>query len=106
MGPAQLQRGEIESKAWLQFFAVPCIGAQELLIVFAFLIPVLQERTGKVEPFPIPALPYHVDLSANLLLVNLFRFLRIRNVEHAALAVTETIYEQCFVVSTQADINW
>jgi hypothetical protein len=41
-----------------------------------------------------------------LLLVNLFRFLRIRNVEYAALAVPKTIDEQCFVIGAQTDINW
>src|ERR1700730_8476930 len=106
MGPPQLQCGEIESKAWLQFFAVPCIGAQELLVVFAFLIPALEERAGKVESFPIPALRYHVDLPANLLLVNLFRVMRIRNIEYAALAVSEAIDEQCFVVGAKADVHW
>src|SRR2546430_9711227 len=106
MRPAELQRGEIESKAWLQFFSVPCVGAQELFVIVAFLVPALQERTGKVEPFPIPALRYHVDLSANLLLVNLFRSLRIRNVEHAALAVTETIDEQRFVIGAKTDVHW
>src|SRR4029077_14166294 len=104
MGTAQLQRGEIESKARLQFFAVPCIRAQELFIVFTFLVPALQERTGKVEPFPIPTLRYHVDLPANLLLVNLFRLMRIRNVEHAALTVSEAIDEQCSVIGAKADI--
>src|SRR2546430_14686135 len=106
MRPAELQRGEIESKAWLQFFSVPCVGAQELFVIVAFLVPALQERTGKVEPFPIPALRYHVDLPANLLLVNLFRFMRIRNIEHATLAVPEGIDEQCFVIGAKANIHW
>src|ERR1700730_12668240 len=106
MGPAQLQRGEIESKAWLQFFTVPCIGAHELFIVFAFLIPVFQERAGKVEAFPITALRHHVDLSSNLFLVDLLWFLGVGNIEYPALAVSEAIDEQCFVIGAKADVHW
>src|SRR5215470_15485145 len=98
MRPAELQRSEIESKAWLEFFSVPCVGAQKLLVIFAFLIPVRQERAGKVEPFPVPALRHHVNLSSNLLLINLFRLLWVRNVEHAAPSIAETIDKQRFVV--------
>src|SRR5262249_22788443 len=106
MRTAQLQRGEIECKAWLQFFAVPSVGAQELLVVFALLIPACQERTGKVEPFPVPALRHHVHLSSNLFLVNLFWFLRIRDIEPATLAIAEAIDEQRFIVGAKTNVHW
>ena len=105
MRAAQFQRGEIEIERWLQLFAVPGITANELLVVGALFVPSRQKRAGEVEPFPVPALRHHVDLPANLFLVNLFRLLRIRNVEHAALAVTETIDKQCFVIGAQADVD-
>src|SRR5215471_2359979 len=105
MRTAQLQRGEIECKAWLQLFAVPSVGAQELLVVFALLIPVRQERTGKVEPFPIPALRHHVHLASNLFLVDLFWFLGIRDIEHTTLAIAETIDEQRFVVGAKTNVH-
>src|SRR4029453_14049296 len=105
MRTAQLQRSEIEFETWLQFLTVPCVGVQELFFIFAFLVPVRQERTGKIEPFPIPALRHHVDLSPNLLLINLFRLMRIRNIEDAALTITETIDEQGLIISAKADID-
>src|SRR6516164_7099427 len=106
MGAPKLQRGEIEIETWLQFFAVPCVGPQELLVIFAFLIPVCQERAGKVEAFSIPALRHHVYLPTNLLLVDLFRFLRVRDIEHSTLAIAETIDEQRFVIGAKADVHW
>src|SRR5207249_6817709 len=96
---------EIEIEAWLQFFAVPGVTAKKLLVVGALLVPSRQKRAGKIKPFPIPALRHHVHLLANLLFVNLFRFLRIGNVEDAALAVAETINKQCFVISADANID-
>ena len=70
-----------------------------------FLSQFAQERAGEVEPFPVPALRDHVDLFADLFLVNLFRLLRIGNVEDAALAVTEAIDKECFVIGAQADVD-
>ena len=105
MRAAQLERGEIEIERRLQFFAVPGVTAEELLVVGALLVPARQERTGEVKPFPVPALRHHVDLLADLFLVNLFRFLRIGNIEDAALAVAETIDKQCFVIGAQADVD-
>src|SRR5207249_5981691 len=96
---------EIEIEAWLQFFAVPGVTAKKLLVVGALLVPSRQKRAGKIKPFSIPALRHHVHLFANLFLVNLFRFLRIGNVEDAALAVTETINKQCFVIGADANID-
>ena len=105
MRAAEFQRGEIEIERRLQFFAVPGVTAEELLVVGAFLVPVREKRAGEVEPFPIPALRDHVDLLADLFLVNLFRFVRIGNVEDAALAVAEAIDKQCFVIGAQADVD-
>ena len=106
MRTAQLERGEIEIEARLQFLAVPGVSAEKLLVVRALLVPMRQERTGEVESLPIPTLRDHVDLFADLFLVNLFRMMRIGNVEDAALAVAETTDKQCLVVSAQADIDW
>src|SRR5207248_2006927 len=106
MRASQLESGEIEIKCRLQFFAVPGVTAEKLLVVGALLVPSRQKRAGKVESLSIPALRHHVRLLANLFLVNLLRFLRIGNVEHAALAVTETINKQCFVIGADANIDW
>src|SRR6266446_8114425 len=105
MRPAQLERGEVEIELWLQFLAIPRITAKKLLVVGALFIPSCQKRTGEIKPLPIPALRHHVDLPANLLLVNLFRFLWVRNIENSTLAVAETIYEQGLVVGANANID-
>src|SRR6266851_8814618 len=105
MRAPKLERSEIEFKTWLQFFTVPCITAKELLVVVALFVPSRQQRTGEVEAPPIPALRHHVHLPANLLLVNLFGFVRVGNVEHAALAVTKTIHKQRLVIGAEADVD-
>src|SRR6476469_4410855 len=105
MWAPQLQGGEIEIKTWLQFFPIPGVTAQELLVVGALLVPVPQKRTGKVESLAVPALRHHVHLLANLFLVNLFRSLWVAIIEDAAFAVTETIDKQCFVIGADADID-
>src|SRR4051812_17528235 len=106
MRAAEFERGEIEREFLGQFFAIPSVGFQELLIVVAALVPAREERTAEVEPLPIPTLRDHIDLLADLLLVNLFRLLRIGHIEHAALAVTETVHEQRLVVRAQAYVHW
>src|SRR6266550_1884528 len=98
MRAPQFERSEIELELWLQFFPVPGITAEKLLVVGALLVPSRQERTGKIKAFPVPALRHHVHLLADWFLVNLFRFLRIGNVEDAALTIAETINKQCFVI--------
>ncbi len=105
MRPTELKRSEIEIEARIQFLAVPGVTAEELLVIGALLVSAREKRTGEVEPLPIPALRHHVDLSADLFLVNLFWFLWIGNVEDAALAVGETIDEQCLIIGAQADID-
>src|SRR5207253_10065618 len=91
MWATQFQRGEIEVERRLQFFAVPGVTAQELLVVFSLLVPSGQKRAGEIKTFPVPTLRDHVDLLADLFLVNLFRLLGVGNIEDAALAVTEGI---------------
>src|SRR5438477_11679193 len=106
MRATEFERGEIEIEAQRQFFAVPNVSAEKLLVVRALLVPVRQKRAGEVKSLPIPTLRDHVDLFADWFLVNLFRFLWIGYVEDAALAVTETTDKQCLVISAQADIHW
>src|SRR5437667_43542 len=105
MWSTELQRGEIEIERRLQLFAVPGVTAKELLVVGAFLVPVRQERACEIDPFSVPALRHHVDLPPNIFLINLFRFLRIRNVEYTAFAVAEAIDKERFVIGAQADID-
>src|SRR5439155_19747794 len=66
MRATEFERGEIQIKLRFQLFAVPSISAEELLVVGAFLVPSRQQRAGKINPFPIPALRHHVHLLANL----------------------------------------
>src|SRR6476469_7600423 len=105
MRTTEFKRGEIEIKRWFQFFAVPSIGSNELLIVGALLVPVGQERTGEVDTFSIPAFRDHVDLPSYLLLINLLRLLWVCDVENANLAVSEAGHEQGFIIGTQADVD-
>jgi hypothetical protein len=50
------ESGEVQLERRGQFFPVPAIGAKELVIVLAGLVPARQERAGEVEPFAVPAL--------------------------------------------------
>ena len=59
----------------------------------------------KYKRFPSQLSRNHVDLLADLFLVNLFRFVRIGDVEDAAFAVAETIDKQRFVIGAQADVD-
>src|SRR5207248_5509698 len=81
------------------------VTAQKLFVVGATFVPAREKRAGEIKPFPIPALRDHVDLLPNLFLANLFRFLRIRNVEDAAFAITEAIDKESFVIRAKADID-
>src|SRR5204863_5720565 len=70
---SEFERGEIEREFLRQRFAVPDAALHELLIVVAAFVPAREEGTAEVKPLPIPALRHHVNLFADLLLVNLLR---------------------------------
>src|SRR5262249_22062671 len=106
MRSPELQGHEIKIKARCEFFPVPGIRPEELVVIGALFVPMLQERAGEVETFPIPAFGDHVDLAADLFLVNLLRFVRIGNVEDATLPIAETIDKQGLIISAQANIDW
>jgi len=91
MRPAEFQLSKIQSKLRLQFLAVPRISTNKLLVIGAFLVPFLQERAGKIKSFSVPALATPCSPVCQSVSRNLFRLVRIRNIEHAALAVTKTI---------------
>src|SRR4026207_1505665 len=105
MRATQLERREVEFKGGLQFLSIPMISADKLFVVVAFLVPTCEERTAEVKPLTVPALRYHVELPSDLLLVDLFGLVRIRHVEHAALAVAEATHEERSVVRAQADVH-
>src|SRR5262249_35683262 len=67
---AELERREVEREALTEFLAVPGERLQELLVVGALLVPARQQRAGEVEALPVPALGDHVELAADLLLVD------------------------------------
>src|SRR5262245_29363491 len=105
MRATQLERSEIDVEFRFQLLAIPRVSAKELFVVLTALVPVCQQRAGEIEPFAIPALRNHVNLPADLLLINLMRILRIRDVEHAALAIAEAIDEQRLIVCADADVH-
>src|SRR5258708_2615947 len=85
MGPAELLFGEINLELLRQLLAVPREAAQELLVVYAPLVPVREQGRGDVHALPVPALRDHVDLLAGGLLVSLLRRLGVGQVEIARL---------------------
>src|SRR5947207_12245554 len=70
MRATEFQCVEIEVETWFQFFTVPGVTAQELLVVFSLFVPSGQKRAGEIETFAVPALRDHVDLLADLFLIN------------------------------------
>src|SRR5262249_12425950 len=105
MGAAELQLSKIERKFRLKFLAIPGIGAKELFIVLAAFIPMREQRTCKVQAFPVPTLRNHVYLAANLFLIHLAGVMRVRDIENAAFAISEAIHKQRFVVRADADVH-
>src|SRR5262249_57887054 len=65
-----------------------------------------EQGAGKIEALSIPTLGNHVELFADLFLVDLLRLLRVRYVKHTHFTVAETVYEQRFVVVADANIHW
>src|SRR5690606_9484270 len=105
MRAAELERGEIELEPLREPAAVPRVGAEELLIVLALLVPVSEQRAGEVEAFSVPALRDHVHLATDLLLGDQPRVERIAQIIDAADAVSDSVHEPRRVIRTQAHVD-
>ena len=76
-----------------------------MLVVCARLVPIRQERAGVIDAFAVPALRNHVELRADLLLVDLLWLVRVRDVEYACGSVHEGVDEQSRVVGRETDVD-
>ncbi len=104
MWPSQLFCIEINAETWNQLLAVPFKSFEVLLIVVSFLSQLASSRGGKVCPLTIPTLGDHVDLLANLSLVDLLRIERVTDVEQACLSIHEGVYPETCIVGRDRDV--
>src|SRR4051812_10880990 len=105
MSTAKLQRSEVDLELLDEFFAIPIIGLEELVVFVALHIPVRKQRRRKVNPLTIIALRDHIDLIPDLLCVNFFRSFRVRNIEQMSGPIHEGIYPQVLGVSRNRNVD-
>src|SRR5580765_942583 len=94
MGSAQTFLQEVDREALRQRLAIPAIGPEKLLIGIARLVPIGEQRACVIDTLAVPALRDHVQLFADLSLVDLLRVVGIRHVIDTGLAIHEAVDEE------------
>ena len=87
MRASQLFLREIHFERLLQLLAVPLKRAQELFVIGATFVPLLEQAGRDIDALAVPRLTDHVDLAPGLLRVRLLWRFRIAEVEVAGQAV-------------------